>query len=326
MRGKVLLGAAVAVAIGAPAAQADSGQRAELDIGFTTQAPGTSTGANFHIVYKDENDPNGKPKPLTDAIFDTPAGTRFDGSAVPRCDATDDEIRTQGRGACPPESEVGRGSLVAVTGFGPPADPVMGDITVFNGGDQLIEIVTQPDTDAPLGFDRLTFEGDGPSRLHAHPPATPGGPPEGRTSIRQIDIAIPERDGFVTTPPSCPAGGRWSGSGTFSFLDGVTETVPTSTPCRRASGGGAAGGRGSIRVRATPRRVATGRRIRVRVQVRTTSASCRSGVRVRLGTYRARTGRGGRATIVARLTRGGRRELRAYKRGCGSARAVLRAG
>jgi hypothetical protein len=320
MRGRLQMCAVgvamVASALGAGGAEADRGARVDLDIGFTTTAPATATGMTFHILYKDEAEPDAKPKPFDELILDTPAGTRFDGAALPRCVATDQQLQTLGRAACPPDSEVGRGTLTAMTGFGAPVDPVVTDVTLYNGGDQIVEVVTQQGGDAPLGFDRLFIEG---SRLHAHPPVIPGGPPEGRTAVRQIDIRVEPHGDFVTTPPTCPASRLWTASGTVAFIDGVTETVATRAPCVRAAGTG-----GAMSVRVTPRRVRTGRTVRFRVVVSSSSSACRQGVTVRVGGRRAKTGADGRATITARLGRPGRRRLRAAKAGCGSAVAAVR--
>ena len=151
------------------------------------------------------SDAERKPPPITGALFELPEGTRIDGGAVPACEASDAEFRASGRGACPAGSRIGAGELTAITGFGAPLDPVNADVTVFNGGDELIELVSDKNSGATLGMDRLTIEGDA---LRAHPPATPGGPPEGRTAIRRIEFSIPARDRFLTSPADLPAGGR----------------------------------------------------------------------------------------------------------------------
>jgi hypothetical protein len=307
-----LLTTAVACALCAPAAHAAAGRRADLDLGFTTAAPGAPTGLTLRILYKDERDPNGKPQPIRDLILDLPEGTHFDGSALPRCSATDDELRTQGRGACPAASEIGRGSLSVMSGFPPPGDLVTTDTTLYNGGDQVIEVATQQGGDAPLGFDRLRFEGA--SRLHARPPELPGAPPDGG-SVREVTARIEAHGAFVTTPGHCPAGGRWSASGTFGFLDSVRETVLTSIPCAEP---------GALSVRTSPSRVVLRRRTRIRVRVSSTVATCRAGATVRIGNLRATTDAAGTAVIVARLGRPGRHRVVARKPGCVPGLTVVR--
>ncbi len=205
MRSKLQAAAGVVVAAliagtGTASAQGSYGDF-ELDLG-TTEA-GTEAKPSFVVRYRNPDDPNGKPPPIKAAVFRLPPETRIDTAAVERCTASNEEIRAAGPSACPPGSRVGAGKLSAVTGFGPPTDPVAGDVTVFNGPDQLIEVVTVPGTQTVAGMDRLTIEGN---VLTAHPPATPGGPPDGRTSIKDIQLTL-DRPGYVTAPPTCGSAG-----------------------------------------------------------------------------------------------------------------------
>ena len=75
----------------------------------------------------------------------------------------------------------------------------------LNGADQIIEVVTVPGTQTVAGIDRLTVAGN---VLSAHPPAIPGGPPDGRTAVKDIKLTI-DHSGYVTTPPECEVPG-WS--------------------------------------------------------------------------------------------------------------------
>ena len=303
----------------ASAGQTTDARRAELDVSLGTQVPGTPTGARFRIFYKHPDDPDRKPPPLTGALFELPAGTRIDGGAVPSCDATDEQFRARGRDACPPATVVGGGTLTAITGFGPPADPVETDVTAFNGGDELIELVTFKGTNTMAGIDRLTIRGN---TLTAHPPATPGGPPDGRTSIREIKLTIAERStagrAFLTSPPACPSSGLWRSRGVFGFTDGGSATIIAATPCRPA------GSRQSARLSVRPRRVRAGMRVRFRFRAQPVAGPCARGATVRFAGRRARTNRRGRAVIAVRLRRTGRRPATLSKPGCARSRASVR--
>jgi len=301
-------------------------ERAELRVAFTTDRPAATSGLSLHVVYRDPDDPEGKAPALTKAAFTLPHGTRIDNAAVPQCMATDEELRASGRDACPEESRIGGGTLVATAGS--PADPVHTDVTVFNGPGQIIELVTFEGTNQTAGFDRLTVEG---STLRAHPPFTPGGPPDGRTTIREVKITIPPRGALVTTPPSCP--GRWQATGAFSFEGHPDTTVVAPMPCRREEAPPAGGAAGDpltgpaaspaprIRLRVTPRRARRGRRTTIRVVV-TGPPACTAGATVRLRRARARTNTRGHATLRVRLRRSV--TVRVTKRGCRPARARLR--
>ena len=239
MRGKLhtaagVTAAALLIGTGTASAQGSYGDF-RFDLG--TQQPGAGATLRFDVAYRNPSDPNAKPPPVSGAVFRLPEGTRIDTNAVPQCAATDEQIRAQGSAACPAASKVGTGTLTAITGFGPPADPVQGDVHVFNGDRQLIEIVTVPDTDRAAGFDRLTIEG---STLTAHPPATPGGPPDGRTSVKDIHLVV-DRAGYATAPPTCPPAGGGTAPRTSSR---TARTRRSRTRCR-APGRGVSRGRRS---------------------------------------------------------------------------------
>src|SRR5689334_12551531 len=137
---------AVAAGAGAGAAIATTGQRADFALGFDTTKPATKAALVLHVAYKAKGDPDAKPSPIRKVVIAAPAGTRFDTKAVPPCKASDDELMAQGSGACPAESKIGAGTLTADTGFGPPADPVNADLTLFNTGDAVLEVVSAPGT------------------------------------------------------------------------------------------------------------------------------------------------------------------------------------
>jgi hypothetical protein len=328
---------AAASLLGAVAPAPAAGERAELAVTLSARTPSAPTGLEFLVRYFDPESREGKPPALTAGAFHLPGGLRIDQAAVPRCDATDEEFRVLGRRACPPESQVGSGTLVAMTGL--PADPVRTDVTAFNGDGEIVELVTFQGTDRMAGIDRLTVEG---STLRAHPPVTPGGPPDGRTTIREVNLVVPARAGaggrpFVVAPPACPADGLWRSRGVFAFADGGTASAPATTPCRA---GGAPGGdadvaapapsavaparaRPRLRVRlVSPRRVRAGRRTRFTVRVSSAVPSCARRATVRIGRVRTTTDRRGRATLVTRVRR--RFAVRVTRLGCAPAR--LRVG
>jgi len=314
-------GAALAVAL-TGGAQAQDGGASEYAFGLSSRAPATPTGLAVSVTYRHPQDPEAKPPALEEVAVVLPTGFRFDTGVVPSCEASNEELRLLGRGACPPESRVGAGTLLAVTGL-TGVDPVETDLTVFNGGDELIELVSFKGTDITAGYDRLKIDG---GRLVADPPVTPGGPPDGRTTVRQVEFTIPQqttgsgasRRSFLTTPPECPAGGAWTSRALFKFAAHERQELTAQTPCASAT----------IRTRAprmrlsvSPRRARAGRPTRFRVRVWSRTPFCRGRVAVRLGAVRALTGRRGRATLTAELGRPGRRALRAVKAGCRPARA-----
>ena len=304
---------AALAATGGAAAQA----RSDYAFGLSTDAPASAAGMRLKILYGHPDGKSAKPPALAALSIDLPVGLRLDTGVTPSCQASDAAFRLRGRGACPAASRIGSGTLVAMTGL-PGLDPVTTDLTVFNGGDELIELVSFKGTNVTAGLDRLSIRG---SRLVAHPPAVPGGPPDGRTTVREIALRIGPRStgsrSLITTPPDCPAG-VWSSRLNFSFVSYPAPfSLADSTPCAQTA-------KPRMRLKVRPRKALPGKRTRFRVKVSSKAPSCRGGVRVRLGRSRAITNRRGRARIRTRLRRRGLRSLRAAKRGCRPARASIR--
>lgn len=211
------------------AASAGSKPRADFALDFSARKPGVPTGIHLQILYKGSSS-DAKPSPIRKIVIATPKGTRFDTSALARCGATDQELMAEGDAACPPASRLGGGQLTAITGFGPPVDPFVGDASIYNGDGEFMEFVKERSSGRPLGTDRLQIKG---STWIGHPPTTPGGPPDGETAIRRIDFTFAPKAAWALTPPTCGKNGRWRSTGTFTYADGVTVSVPDDTPCVR---------------------------------------------------------------------------------------------
>jgi hypothetical protein len=327
MRRGVVAGCAMAVwvlACWSAPALAERGELADFSEGFTTEAPGVPTGLTIRVRFHQAGDPNAKPAPLRSAVIHGPPGLRFDTSTVEACRASDDEIRALGSDACPAESRLALGSFSAMTGLGPPFDPIAGDDHLFNGDRQLIEIITVPGGSASPVSDRLTISG---ATLTAHPPRAPGGPPDGESSVRSIEFGIRPRaaagKSLITTPPICPASGQWVTIATFGFGDGRSETIASRARCARGHSVPRTG-RPRLRLAVRPRRALVGERVRLHLIVRSRTPGCVAQATVRVGTRRVRTDRNGRARPVVRFERAGRRAVRATHRGCRAASAAIR--
>ena len=297
------------------AAAEGSTERADFNLEFASRAPGTPTTATLHFLYKAAGDPEAKPSPIRRVVIDAPAGTSFGLDRVPPCEATDEELRMSGRPACPAATRVGQGSLTAFTGVGPPFDPFPAVVTLFNTGTGFLELVEQEDPRATLAVDRAKVDG---STATLTPPSTPGGPPDGQTAVREIDLRF-DRPEYLTTPRHCPNDGTWRSRGTFTFADGVTVSVPSTTPCTTPAR------RPRLRLSVTPRRGRVGRTTTFRFRARSGRRRCVKRALVTFAGRRVRTDRRGRARITVRLGRSGTRRVVVRHAGCVRGRAVVHA-
>jgi hypothetical protein len=201
-------------------------KESDFSLQFASNTPGAATAMHLYIVYRNPADPNGKPSPIRHLVITAPQGTQID-LAMSRCAASDQQIMIEGPSACPTASQVGQGTLTAITGFGPPIDPYLTDVTIFNTGQGLVEIARDHNTGATITDDRIQIQGN---TLIGNPPAFPGGPPDGQTAVRTIDFTFPASTRYITTPPSCTTG-EWASQASFSFADGTTQHVSSTTPC-----------------------------------------------------------------------------------------------
>lgn len=313
----VAIAAAVLLTVGAGTVLGGETDRAEYDFTLTSRAPAASSGVFVRVFFKDPDDEEAKPPALDTAELELPPGMKIDDEALPQCEATDDDIEMRGRAACPDETRVGAGAVTVMTGVSPESTL---DIVAYNGQGELIEVVFFPGTNVVAGIDRVTIE-DG--KLVAHPPSPPGGPPDGRTAIRELELDVPARTGpagraYVATPPECPAGG-WISRGHFGFADGGETVVETRTPC-----GPEATAAPEIAVSIDPARVETGDRTRFKVRATSSERRCRAHARVRLAGRHTRTGPRGRARVTARFVEPGVRRVKVSKRGCRTGQARMR--
>jgi hypothetical protein len=194
---------------------------------FGTRTPGTPAGLVVKIAYRGTDGPQGKTPAITHLDIGLPSGTAFDGSAVLVCTASDAELMALGRLACPPDTQIGDGTISVDTGAGPPVDPATTDTVWYNGGDHLIEVVLARGTPAALARERL-FVRQG--HLVADVALFPGGPPNG-TSVTDVTFTIYQRGAYLTTPRRCPPIRHWTFSALFGFDDGTTQAARDTMGC-----------------------------------------------------------------------------------------------
>jgi Ca2+-binding RTX toxin-like protein len=239
------LGIASALAF-APAnagtAAAQNGSRQVAQLSFVEQRSGVPSALTFSVDYVNPDDPSAKPPAVRTVVETLAHGASFDTSIPEHCVASDAQLMLQGESACPPASRVGTGFIRVDTGFPGPNRYIEVDAVFLNNADQLIFLTTDRATGARV-VARGTIEG---GRLTTSAPTLPGTPPDGaaidlvQTRLESISRVIGgEVRGYITTPPECPANQAWVNKLSFTYADGVTQSVDSPSPCIEGEDGAA---------------------------------------------------------------------------------------
>jgi hypothetical protein len=222
------LSAAVAIATLEPAA-ASPEFAATFEMHYGSSVPGTSTSLSTHMTWTDPGETAAKPKEIKTIVFRFHRGTRFDTSALPACRASDKAVSDKGAAVCPRGSRVGSGSTKVNTG----TSPIFGtQVTFFNARHQLIVLVKAAALTITVFRDEVV--GDTITVNTKIPPgfALTDLQVVFRTHNRR---AAGRRRSYFRTPPTCPASGVWTTTATFTYTDGSSQTLTSTTPCRAAS-------------------------------------------------------------------------------------------
>lgn len=239
MAGKTALTTGVLVALlalgAAVVSAADPGaSRQSAKLIFGKKMPGVGTGLFLDIDYVNPDDPDAKPPAVRRVVETLAPGARVDTSVPDVCSASDPELMALGEAACPPGSKVGEGIVTVDSGLPSPARFFTVDVDFFNNTDQLIYLNTIRGTGARVVVRAQVSS----NQIVTDLMMLPGTPPDG-AAIDTVHVRFPRlvRDGraYVTTPPTCPPRRRWANKVTFTYADGVEQTVNSRSPCRRAT-------------------------------------------------------------------------------------------
>ena len=230
---RTLTGLVVIAALAVPAAAGAQASRQNASLRFTTQAPGASTGLSLSIDYFDPARPGGKPYSVQTVIEELAAGATIDTSVPAACTASDAQLMAEGPSACSSASVVGSGSIDLDTG-----NPLMRDIpnkvTFLNAPGQ--QIFLTETTNQPGGVRTVTRAKVSGRTLRSDVPPIPGAPPpDNFAAVERVraEFKAIRRGGrnYITTPPTCPGSRRWQNRIRFTYRDGVTQPVTSSSPC-----------------------------------------------------------------------------------------------
>jgi len=225
---RVLCLLAVAVASGAAGIALASPQFAStLVFTYSSKVPGSPSGLDSLATFSDPGEPSGKPKELVKINVRFHPGTRIDTAALPRCRASDTDVRILGLRACPASTKLGIVHAEGVISTGLRFNPVG---HLFNARRAIIVVVTVDGRYITSFRDDVTRD-----TLTVNFRIPPG------ISLIRFKPHIPrhflnragKRRAYMRTPPSCPATGAWTTTVLFSYRDGSTQELAAATPCRR---------------------------------------------------------------------------------------------
>jgi hypothetical protein len=222
---------------GGPARAAGEASRQSGEITFSATTPATPTGLDESAHYVNPTDPAAKPPPVVAIETAFAPGFGIDTSVPERCTVPDAVLLALGGRACPAGSRVGSGAATLATGLPGPAGIVALDLEVYNGADQAIFLSILHGTGVAVDVIRASFAN---GMMSVQLPPTPGGPPDGRSSLKDIHFSLTtvttSQNGhtrsYLTTPPRCPPSRQWVSRSSFTYTDGVTQTLAPTTPCQ----------------------------------------------------------------------------------------------
>jgi hypothetical protein len=228
MRHRVLWLLAVAVACGATGVALASSQfSSTVTFTYSSKIPDSPSGFDSYATFSDPGEPGGKPKELVRIKVGFHPGTRIDTAALPRCRASDRDVRLFGLRACPASTRLGIVHAVGVISTGLHFNPVG---HLFNASRAIIVVVTVDGRYITSFRDDLTRDtltvnfripaGISLVRFKPHIP-------------RQFRKRAGKRRAYLRTPPTCPATGAWTTTVLFSYRDGSNQELSAPTPCRR---------------------------------------------------------------------------------------------
>jgi hypothetical protein len=216
-------------------ALAQGGSRQTASLIFSQQSPASGSGLHISIDYRNPGDAQAKPFAVQRIVTTLAPGSRIDTTVPGQCKLSDAELTASGSGGCPATSIVGSGT---VTLSATSSDPTTAaHVTLINNAGELIFLVETMTTPPARMIIHSPVRG---ATITNEIPRLPGGPPDGAVAIRTADLrlsAVSSREGsavrnYITTPPSCPASGVFGGGSlAFTYFDGVSQTVPASSPC-----------------------------------------------------------------------------------------------
>jgi hypothetical protein len=198
-----------------------------FDMTYLSRVPGGASGQVQEIAWSDPGAPARVPKAIEQIKLTFARGTVFDTAALPRCHASDAQLKAKGPKACPSASKLGAGHTTGVFSSG---DEFVTDVTLFNARGEIAVVVQLNGAVITEFRDRVK------GRTIIIEPVLPAG-----VSLKHLKVRIgPHSSGhgakrrtYQRNPPTCPKAGKWTTVAHLTYTDHTSESHRSSTPCRR---------------------------------------------------------------------------------------------
>jgi hypothetical protein len=214
------LAALAAVAALSASASGSEQRQATLQAAFTPDSAGSAAAVDLHFTWADPGEPNAKPQAVKKLRIAFPAGTQIDTAGMPRCLATDKQVKAKGTRVCPRNTRLGGGKSIATTG----TLQIHADVVLINARRQIIVVVIVAKQVFAVYRDTVTRS---TVTVNFALPAV--------ISLLDLHVRIPVHQTgkrvYLRTPAECPAAGSWSMTATSSYADGSMQTAPAPVAC-----------------------------------------------------------------------------------------------
>jgi hypothetical protein len=208
-----------------------------LTLKLSAKTTKKSTGATIRTERTPAPPPAGsRPLLVTKIVFALPEGTKFNTAAATRCSLA--ALQAQGAAACPADTAIGGGTAVAITGT------ILGNITqqvaVFATDTGMAALLTGVQSAVlPLTLSKHRITAVLP-RVCVPPGSAANDCANGDIVLKSLDITLKAKTKgsgakakrLITTPKTCKTG-TWKSRATYTFANGDTETVTSTSKCRR---------------------------------------------------------------------------------------------
>jgi hypothetical protein len=201
---------------------------------YTNVHPNKPTATVADFIFRNPENANQKPHSVAKMVVRSPAAALIDTVHFPQCHASDQQLMAEGFDGCPADTQIGYGYVVSDSGGGGSTRYSTTEIRDYNGDHEVIGVGVNQ-VPAIRSVDHTKLHGRESTTVFPTFPGFP--PPDSYTPIQHLHIVFPRRvrngHAYARTPPKCPESRRWTIKATFTYHDGVAQTLKSRSRCKQ---------------------------------------------------------------------------------------------